>query len=138
MADKSMKTTVACKLPNGLTVTHKGHTVTFNGANDAGNRFGFGLTEDVDAAWFADWVATDGKDFPAVKNGSFFEHGKDTAAAARERQNDRSVQTGQEPLNPSNPGTGVEPTDETRKVLEGEGEGETVNTNELKTLDDRK
>lgn len=135
MADKSMKTTVACKLPNGLTIAHRGHTVTLAGANDDGNRFGFGLTENVEADWFRDWITTDGKDLDAVKSGAIFEHGSKTADAAKERQNDPDVQTGQEPLNPSNPGLGVEPTDETKKVLSGSDGG--VNSEELKTLDGR-
>lgn len=119
---------VACKLPNGLTITHNGKTVTLNGANDSGNRFGFGFTDVTDMD-IADWLETDGKELPAVKNGSIFIGGPD---AAKERQYDASVQTGQEPLNPMNPGNGVEPTDETRRALEGDGgEGPGINSEEL-------
>jgi hypothetical protein len=119
---------VACKLPTGLTITHGEKTVTLNGANSSGNRFGFGFT-DVKDMDIADWLETDGKDLPAVKNGSIFIGGPD---AAKERQNDRSVQTGLEPLNPSEPGIGIAPSDETKAVLEGRNtEGPAVNNAEL-------
>lgn len=121
-------TTVACKLPQGLTIEHKGVTVTLKGANSSGNRFGFGITEGVDADWFADWATTDGKDFPAVKNGSLFAMtgGRaKTEAAANERRADAQVQTGLEPIDPTNPGGGVEPTEETEKEL-AQSEGKDV------------
>lgn len=112
---------IGCKLPQGLQLTHKGKTVVLVGANASGNRYGFGITPGVDADWFDDWATTDGKDFPALKNGSIFaipgnaEKAKD---AAKERRADDSVQTGLEPLNPAKPGGGVEPTDETKKELD--------------------
>lgn len=125
---------VACKLPNGLTIKHNDKTVTLRGANSSGNRFGFGFT-DVTEMDIKDWLETDGKDFPAVKNGSIFIGGPDQA---KERQNDRSVQTGFEPLNPTAPGEGLQggekltPTDETQNVLDGRNtEGPAVNYNEL-------
>lgn len=121
--------TVACKLPNGLTFTHNDKTVTLNGANDSGNRFGYGFTEGVDEV-FADFAATDGKDLPAIANGSIFIGGPD---AARERMYDPRVQTGQEPLSPENPGEGVQPTDETKAALAGNGEGPPVNQAELES-----
>ena len=121
--------TVACKLPNGLTFTHNDKTVTLNGANDSGNRFGFGFTEGVDDV-FADFAATDGKDLPAIANGSIFVGGPDEA---KERMYDASVQTGQEPLSPENPGNGVEASDETRNALAGSGEGPPINQAELES-----
>jgi len=113
------RVSVACKLPQGLTITHKDITLTLKGANSSGNRLGFGVTEGVDGDWFADWATTDAKDFPAVKRGMIF--AMDTAAkakdAAKERRGDKSVQTGLEPLNPDKPAAGVAPTDETKKEL---------------------
>jgi hypothetical protein len=111
---------VACKLPAGLTITHKGKTVTLVGSTKSGNRFGFGITRDVDGDWFKDWATTDAKDFPPIKNGSIFAMAGTTekiADAGAERRADPVVQTGLEPLDPSKPGKGVEPTDETKKAL---------------------
>jgi hypothetical protein len=131
---------VACKLPNGLTITHDGKTVTLNGANDSGNRFGFGFT-DVKDMDIEDWLATDGKDLPAVRHGSIFVGGPDQA---KERMYDASVQTGQEPLSPLNPGEGIEPTDETRRALDGDNsmslgnEGPGVNQQELDAANARR
>jgi hypothetical protein len=106
---------IACKLPNGLTVRHKDHVHVLKGANDANAVAGFGVTAGVDVDWFNDWVTTDGKDLPFIKNGSVFVM-KD-AAAARER---KDLVTGMEPLDPDKPAPGIEPTDETKKVLAGE------------------
>ena len=112
---------VACKLPQGIRIRHKGKEVALKGANQSGNRFGFGITPGVDSAWFKDWLEGDGKDLPAVKRGSIFaiagtrEKAEDAAA---ERRKDAAVQTGLEPLDPEKPGGGVEPTDETKKELE--------------------
>lgn len=106
---------IACKLPNGLTVRHKDQTRVLNGANHPQAVAGFGVTPGIDEDWFKDWQTTDGKDLPFVKNGSVFIM-KD-AAAARER---KDVVTGMEPLDPDKPAPGIEPTDETKKVLSGE------------------
>lgn len=110
---------ILCKLPQGLKITHAGKTVTLVGANKSGNRFGFGVTKDVDGDWFKDWLDKGhGSTFPAVKNGSIFAMTgtPDKAAdAAAERRKDAKVQTGLEPLDPENPGEGVEPTDEQKK-----------------------
>ncbi len=113
--------TVACKLPQGLTIAHKGKTLTLNGANASGNRFGFGMTKGVDAEWFNDWTKTDGKDFPAVKNGSIFAMDGDNVEkakdAATERRADAEVQTGLEPIDPNKPGKDIVPTEDTQKTL---------------------
>lgn len=114
----ALKTDVACKLPNGLVVEHMGHKVTLLGSNDANAKFGFGITRGVDADWFGAWAKTDGKDLPAVKNGSIFAMSKDADGAARERKSDASVQTGQEPLNPFKPAADIEPTEEMKKELD--------------------
>jgi len=107
---------IACKLPNGLQITVDGKTVVLNGANDAGAKFGFGITPDVDADFYKKWAESVGK-FPAVKNGSIFAYSGDIANAARERASDPAVMTGQEPLNAEAPMAGIEPTDETKKEL---------------------
>lgn len=112
--------TVACKLPQGLQLKHKNLTVILVGANESGNRFGFGLTHGVDGDWFKDWAEGDGKDFPAVKNGSIFAISgtRDKAEdAAKERRADAAVQTGLEPIDPDRPAANVEPTDETKTEL---------------------
>jgi len=111
---------VACKLPQGIKIRHKGKEVVLVGANASGNRFGFGITKNVDGDWFNDWKTTDGKAFPAVVNGSIFAIAGTTEKAqdaAKERQRDTKVQTGLEPLDPDKPGDGVEPTDETKAEL---------------------
>lgn len=111
---------IACKLPNGLTITHAGKSVTLKGANDPAAVGGFGVTRDVDKDWFADFVEGNGKDLPFIKNGSVFViAGRDTVGATRER---KDVDTGMSPLDPDAPMPGIEPTDETKKVLAGETE----------------
>lgn len=128
---------VACKLPQGLTVSHKGKTVTLKGATHSGNRFGFGITEDVDADWFADWMKTDAKDFPAVKNGSIFIMPDAARAedAGKERRGDAEVQSGAEPLDPEKPSSdprlglkkdAIQPTEETVKALSEGGQPKDV------------
>lgn len=107
-------TKVACKLPQGLTVEHEGKTVTLNGANHAHARFGHGFTE-VDADWFKSWTEAHA-DFPPVKNRLIFAH-KDAENAAKEAAVDKTIRSGAEPLDPSKPGAGVEPTDEQKKEL---------------------
>lgn len=109
---------IACKLPNGLTITHKGINVTLKGANDPNAVAGFGITEGVDLDWIEDWAETDGRDLPFMKAGSIFPiKANDTSAAVRER---RTLVTGLEPLDPDKPMPGIEPTDETKKVLAGD------------------
>ncbi len=111
---------VACKLPQGLTITHKGITKTLRGAHSSGNRFGYGVTQGIDADWFHDWAEGDAKDFPPVKKGMIFALGGDVRKiedAAAERRADPEVQTGMEPLDPDKPAADIEPTDDTKKTL---------------------
>ncbi|MDE2442352.1 MAG: hypothetical protein KGP14_15150 [Betaproteobacteria bacterium] len=98
--------TVACKLPNGLKLTHKDVTVELAGSNGADGAFG--LTPGVDADWFNDWLATDGKDFAPVTSGVLFAQPTPDKAvdAAKERAD---VKTGQEPIDPANPGDKIAP-----------------------------
>jgi len=115
----SLTVSVACKLPQGLTVTHKGLSVTLAGANASGNRFGFGITPGVDADWFNDWATTDARELPAIKRGMIFamESAAKAKDAARERRGDKSVQTGAEPIDPNAPGANVEATDASKEEL---------------------
>ena len=111
---------VACKLPNGLTVAHapknaKGEaigptqTVTFAGSNAPGAVMGYGLTRDVDGEWFANWTKTDGKDFPAVRNMAIFAQASTDEATDAAKEMSGDVKTGLEALDPQKPGAGVEP-----------------------------
>jgi hypothetical protein len=128
---------VACKLPAGLTVDHtpKGGEpakFTLNGAASPGAFAGFGFT-DVDGDLFKSWIENEGKDFAPVKHGMIFAMADERKAkdAAKERRGDRSVQTGAEPIDPTKPARGIEPTDaqkeELNKLVEEPG-GQTVAT----------
>ena len=105
---------IACKLPNGLQITHNGETITLLGANIGENlglvsanglpldhssrASGYGLTEITDrqAEAFADWsnkvtykdgVKEAGKladPFPALENGSILGPFKSEADARKE------------------------------------------------------
>lgn len=111
---------VACKLPQGITIRHKNITKTLRGANSSGNRFGYGVTQGIDADWFKDWAEGDAKDFPPVKKGMIFAlEGtvRKIEDAAAERRGDAEVQTGIEPLDPDAPAPEIEPTDDTKKAL---------------------
>lgn len=110
---------VACKLPNGLTVDHvtkdgRAGSFTLNGANHPRAVAGFGITE-VDADLFKSW-SEEHKDFRPLKNRLIFAH-KDAEGAAEELKTDRTVKSGAEPLDPSKPAPGVEPTDAQKKEL---------------------
>lgn len=112
---------VACKLPAGLTVDHMApksdttHKFTLNGANSPGAVAGYGMT-DVDADLFKSWISNEGKDFAPVKNGLIFaaEGGK-AEGAAKER---KTVKTGAEPIDPTAPARGIEPTAEMKETLD--------------------
>ena len=106
---------VACKLPNGLAVDHDGKTFTLRGANHPAARFGYGVTA-VDADLFKGWSETH-KDFAPLKADLIFLAGRDAAGATKERAKDKRVRTGAEPIDPTKPGAGVEPTEEQAKEL---------------------
>ena len=106
--------TVACKLPHGIELTHKGKTVTFNGANHPEALVGHGLTNNVDADWFKDFLDTDGKDFAPVVNHLLFANAKDTVGEAEEKAADPTIKTGLEPIDPDAPGGGIEQVPETK------------------------
>lgn len=111
---------VACKLPSGITITHaprdaKGETVgaaktvTFAGANQPGAVLGFGITHDVDAEWFKNWIETDGKNFPPVRNLAIFAQDTSAKAKSAAKEMAKDVKTGLEGLDPAKPAPGVEP-----------------------------
>lgn len=111
------KFAIACKLPNGVQLEHKGQTVVLAGANSPNARFGYGITYDVDKDWFEDWVKEVGTGFPPYKAGTIFAFDADDDGELREYANDATLATGQEPLDPDAPAPGIEPTDEMKKEL---------------------
>lgn len=102
-----MKTvTVACKIPNGLVIEH-GKTVMedgkpkigsdnrvivegskkvlINGANSDGAVAGCGMTHNVDADWFNNWIETHAE-FEPVKAGAIFALANPNDAAAKAKE----------------------------------------------------
>jgi len=92
---------VACKLPNGLIIEHKGKRAELLGANGSILVNGFGLTQ-VDADLFNGWTATY-KDHPAVKNGLIFAHAQESSVKAQTKDH-ADLETGLEGIDPENPG----------------------------------
>lgn len=111
------KENIACNLPSGLLIEVGDMKVALAGANSPDAKFGFGITRDVDADFFAAWSASVGE-FPALKRGCIFAYAGEIEAAALERENDAAVRSGFEPLDPANPMPGIEPTEEMKKELE--------------------
>ena len=110
--------TVACKLPNGLTIDHKDETLTLNGAHDQGAKNGYGLTEldDGQALWFKDWLTGDGREFPAVERKLIF-RAVSSARASDQAGEQRGEKSGLEGLDPNKPAPGIEATPETKAEL---------------------
>jgi hypothetical protein len=113
--------TVACKLPNGITLDHADKKVTLKGANADDALLGYGRTP-VDADWFDSWLSNKeggghGCDFPAVKNGLIFASAdaKKVDDEIAEKAGDETVRTGLEPIDPDKPGVGLEKVDEKNK-----------------------
>lgn len=110
MAAKSDKYVIGCKLPNGMVIRGAGKEFKLNGTNSAvivdpatGQKasllHGFGVTEDVPADIWDDFVKTHGKT-PAVLNGLVFAQ-NDLASvkdAAKEREKQK---TGLEQADPN-------------------------------------
>jgi hypothetical protein len=76
---KSNSVTIGCKLPNGMTLElsdadHEKIEIRVNGASHPDARFGHGVTENVDRAFWEKWVE-DNKRLKIVKNGFIFAHG---------------------------------------------------------------
>jgi hypothetical protein len=103
--------TVACKLANGLCLDLKGRErVIINGSavpfGMPSHPDGYALTHGVDADFFVEWLSLY-KDMDAVKKRFIFAYPKaaDASAAAREMRDEKC---GLEPLDPDNPGRGLE------------------------------
>jgi hypothetical protein len=111
----SGKISVGCKLPHGLHLDIGDTRVTLKGANDAEIIGGHGITENVDAAFFAKWCELNHQ-HPALENNLIFAQAKtaDVKAQAKEQKN---VKTGFEGINPAAPGDGVKP-DEKQQMPE--------------------
>lgn len=120
------KVSVGCKLPNGLQITLEkltesinadGHTVKryvpigakvlLKGTNTSVIFGGYGITEDIDADWFTQWLK-DNADYEPVRLGLIFMQSTPAKAAdaAKERVD---VLSGFEPMNPDKPGDKLEP-----------------------------
>lgn len=127
--------TVACKLPGGLhahlllddgakvfvTFAGSGAERRLQRADDAGRpitvdpdmvgsvRGGFGLTPNVDKAWWDAWLKQNGE-YPPVKKGLIFASAQHASAIAKTKDH-AEIRNGLEPINPSAPAKGVEPDD---------------------------
>lgn len=113
---------IACKLPNGLVVEHKGKTVLLNGSDHESAVSGYGMTPDVGLDWFQDWATGDARDFPPVARGLIFVAPNARFAQDQAREQGDDVRSGLEGVDPENPGAGdaefvgrIEPTDEQRR-----------------------
>lgn len=101
--------TVGCKLPSGLHLDLPGKTrVTLNGSNASNVIGGHGITENVDADFFAAWLKAYA-DHPAVKSGLIFAHEKAASTAAEARDKTKNT-SGFEGIDPAKPGPGIEPS----------------------------
>jgi len=104
---------VACNLPHGLTIDHKGKSITLAGANHpkaiatttavSGQ---WGITHNVDKAWLDDWMRT--AKHPAVANGNIMPTAANKAVDMVEELG-AEISTGVDALDPEKPGPGVEP-----------------------------
>jgi len=88
--------TVGCKLPHGLVARVDNKSVVFNGLNTGSVIGSYGLTPDVDEAFWTEWLKRNaGAAF--VKQGFVFAQAKPVDAAAQAQANP-SPATGLEPL----------------------------------------
>jgi hypothetical protein len=118
-SDAAKTVTVACKLPHGLELRlYKvekdtpaqllpGDPVVLAGTNADNAVGGYGLTENVDAAFFAAWMDQN-QTFPAVRAGLIF--ADDSTAKVRDRAVEQArLESGFEGINPEAPRSGVLP-----------------------------
>lgn len=102
MAVKSDKYVIGCKLPNGMVIRGAGKEFKLNGANSsliedprtgqkASLLHGFGVTEDVPADIWDEFLKTHGKT-PAVVNGLVFAQNDmaSVKSAAKEREKQKT------------------------------------------------
>ncbi len=109
--------TVGCKLPNGLIINVEKTKVQLNGANTSAIAGGYGLTHNVDAAFFAQWLKLHA-DSNVVKKQIVFAQEKEVNAKAQ-ASDQRTVTTGLEGMAKDKPEPGVSqavPVDPGQKV----------------------
>lgn len=106
---------IACKLPNGLMVEHKGESVLLNGSDHASAVSGYGMTQNVDLDWFNDWATGDAREFPPVAKGLIFVAPNERFAQDQATEQGDDLRSGLEGVDPANPGDGVEPTEEQQR-----------------------
>jgi hypothetical protein len=114
MANEKTTTTVtvAAKLPNGVHLDLQKDNgqrtrVTLNGFNHSDAVGGFGMTHNVNAAFFAEWLEKN-KSLDMVKNGLIFAHAE-VKSVVDVALNSEDLKSGLEPLNPDKPAPGIEP-----------------------------
>jgi hypothetical protein len=98
--------TVGCKLPNGLVAEVGGKEVIFNGLNKSNIVGGFGITEEVDDAFWKAWLKQN-ENMPFVKNGFIFANNNTNSMKAEIKEKE-GEKTGLEPLDPTKKPKGVE------------------------------
>lgn len=98
---------VGCKLPHGLILSVTGAPdVELNGTNSANIIGGYGLTEGVDGALFAQWLTVNHQ-HPAVVNGLIFAQAS-VADAKAQAKDGANIKNGFEGINPDKPAPGIE------------------------------
>lgn len=90
--------TVGNKIPNGIIAELGDKRVLLRGSNSSNVIGGHGITENVDADFFAAWLKKNAE-LPFVKLGFVFAHEKPQAVAAQAKEHADEV-TGLEPLSP--------------------------------------
>lgn len=107
------KVVIGCKLPHGLILTVNGVSVALNGTNSTDIVGGYGITPDVDSAFFDAWCRANSQ-HPALGGGFIFAHGTTAEAKAQAKDNAEN-RNGFEGIDPAKPGNGVEPATEQPK-----------------------
>ncbi|KMW73661.1 hypothetical protein TI10_05255 [Photorhabdus luminescens subsp. luminescens] len=97
---------VGCKLPHGLTIEIDENRVTLNGINSSTIIGGYGLTYDVDKAFFDKYLELHA-DTKLVKNGLIFAQEK-LKEARTEAEEKAELKNGLEPIDPKKPGKNIE------------------------------
>lgn len=102
--------TVGCKLPAGLhlDIFAEGkprRRVTIKGSNHSNVIGGFGITKNVPADHFKEWMRLHAA-LPAVANGLIFAHAETDSVAGRAEEM-AGERNGFEPMNPEEPGMGI-------------------------------
>jgi hypothetical protein len=101
--------TVGCKLPNGLIIQVGKTRLLLNGSNTQKILGGYGLTHNVDASFFAEWMRLN-ESSVLVKKGIIFAQEKEVNAKAQ-ASDTRDVNTGLEPMSKTDkPTAGVSQT----------------------------